>query len=103
MTTDDLMARLIGKASPDGNDLWSAAVEHITKLRAERDEAIEALDTLHMAVSALIRDSHGVAGLHRNGDVAPWDELLPGGRFEEWLEAMGQAAAILAKHAGRAE
>lgn len=30
----------------------------------------------------LISESEGVAGLHLNGDLAPWDELLPGGRFE---------------------
>ena len=37
------------------------------------------------AVEQLIDDSVGVAGLHKNGDVAPWDELRTGGRFEEWL------------------
>lgn len=37
------------------------------------------------AVEGLINDSHGVAGLHLNGDVASWDELRTGGRFEEWL------------------
>jgi hypothetical protein len=37
------------------------------------------------AVYQLMRESHGVTGLHLNGDVAPWDELLQGGRFEQWL------------------
>lgn len=37
------------------------------------------------AVAELIESSHGVTGLHLNGDVAPWDELLTGGRFEAWL------------------
>lgn len=37
------------------------------------------------AVEALIDESEGVAGLHRNGDIAPWDELRSGGRFEGWL------------------
>lgn len=35
------------------------------------------------ALNDLVRDSYGVAGLHLNGDVAPWSELLSGGRFEE--------------------
>lgn len=38
------------------------------------------------AVQDLINNSYGVAGLHLNGDVAPWDELLEGGRFEGWLK-----------------
>jgi len=37
------------------------------------------------AVEALINESHGVNGLHLNGDVAPWATLRMGGRFEEWL------------------
>jgi len=37
---------------------------------------------------ALINNSHGVDGLHLNGDVAPWDSLLPGGEFEAWLSEM---------------
>ena len=37
------------------------------------------------AVVALIDESKGVTGLHLNGDIAPWDELRTGGRFEEWL------------------
>lgn len=30
----------------------------------------------------LVGESGGVFGLHQNGDPSPWDELLPGGRFE---------------------
>lgn len=37
------------------------------------------------AIAQLISESYGVAGLHRNGDVAPWEELRTGGRFEDWL------------------
>lgn len=37
------------------------------------------------AVASLIDESEGVAGLHLNGDLAPWSELRTGGRFEEWL------------------
>ncbi|MDU7523505.1 MAG: hypothetical protein E7K72_19325 [Roseomonas mucosa] len=48
------------------------------------------------AIDNLIAESHGVAGLHLNGDMAPWDELLAGGRFEDWLlplEALRSALA----------
>ena len=43
------------------------------------------------AVESLINESHGVCGLHLNGDFAPWSELRTGGRFEEWLIAFDDA------------
>lgn len=46
---------------------------------------IEELTRGLAAVESLISESEGVAGLHRNGDIAPWDELLEGGQFEDWL------------------
>ena len=33
-------------------------------------------------VQYLISESHGVYGLHLNGDESPWSELEQGGRFE---------------------
>ena len=47
-----------------------------------------------LAVEQLIAESHGVTGLHLNGDVAPWDELRTGGRFEDWLFAFDNALEI---------
>jgi len=46
-----------------------------------------------LAVKALIEESHGVVGLHLNGDVAPWSELSTGGRFEQWLVDFDTALA----------
>ena len=43
------------------------------------------------AVESLMNESHGVGGLHLNGDFAPWNELRTGGRFEEWLIAFDDA------------
>mgnify|MGYP001007148592 FL=1 len=43
------------------------------------------------AVESLMNESHGVGGLHLNGDFAPWSELRTGGRFEEWLIAFDDA------------
>jgi len=42
-------------------------------------------------VDALICESQGVYGLHLNGDVSPWSELLPPGRFSEWLQDFADA------------
>jgi hypothetical protein len=48
------------------------------------------------AVASLIAESHGVGGLHLNGDYATWDELRTGGRFEGWLADFD--AALVAVH-----
>ena len=59
-----------------------------TAMQAKLDAQAEELATLRKgleAVSALMKDSEGIAGLHVNGDIATWDELRTGGRFEEWL------------------
>jgi len=57
-----------------------------------------------LAVESLILESSGVAGLHRNGDLASWDELRTGGRFEEWLYQLDDALEIArSDHADRRE
>ncbi len=68
-------------------DLAKAHAE-LAALRAEVERLREAVD----AVFTLIAESHGVAGLHLNGDVAPWDELLRGGRCEDWLAPLSDVA-----------
>ena len=60
----------------------------MSSLIAQRDKLAEENAALRkgiVAVSDLIDDSTGVAGLHMNGDVAPWSTLLEGGHFESWL------------------
>ena len=47
------------------------------------------------AVKSLIEESTGVFGLHRNGDLAPWEELRTGGEFEDWLKDFDTAFAKL--------
>ena len=46
-------------------------------------------------LDSLVGESDGVSGLHRNGDVATWDELLPGGRFER-LSSLDELRVALA-------
>ena len=59
------------------------------ELEKERSVLISGLK----AVRDLINGSHGVSGLHQNGDVAPWHELREGGRFESWLLDFDKALA----------
>jgi hypothetical protein len=47
------------------------------------------------AVEALIDESRGVAGLHLNGDLAPWKDLRTGGRLEDWLVAFDDALDVI--------
>ena len=68
--------------------------------QAERElsAAQAVIDAARMGLSAvrtLIGSSRGVAGLHRNGDEEPWDELLAGGRFETWLFNFSAAQGAL--------
>ena len=48
-----------------------------------------------VSVKNLIKESSGVSGLHLNGDIASWDELRTGGRFEEWLLDFDKSLAAI--------
>ena len=65
-------------------------------MTANKPPVLAALDALNK-VFDLIDESEGVAGLHLNGDLAPWSELTDGGRFEEWLCGLEKARADLQK------
>lgn len=51
------------------------------RLRSELSAARRGL----RSVQTLIDHSYGVAGLHLNGDEAPWESLMEGGFYEVWL------------------
>ena len=57
-------------------------------------EAEERYNHIKHDINYLISNSDGVAGLHLNGDVAPWTDLLEGGRHEEWLLSLSNSEAI---------
>ena len=68
------------------------------RLIAAAPELLEALIELVGEIDLLASESCGVAGLHLNGDVATWEEILPGGRFE-WLGSLERAESAIAKAA----
>lgn len=72
------------------------------ELKEQRDELLAKLESLVGDVKALIEDSGGVYGLHKNGDPAPWDELVAGGSYEEWLRSLNDATDLIAKVKGGA-
>lgn len=51
------------------------------------------IERLRECLSCLIENSDGVAGLHLNGEIAPWDSLSAGGHFEEWLFPFSETPA----------
>ena len=62
--------------------------ETTVSLPESAKQAAKVLEAANKAVNAieeLINESRGVMGLHRNGNIAPWDELRSGGRYELWL------------------
>lgn len=63
------------------------------ELKKERDENA-VLRVGIQSVRQLMNDSYGVAGLHENGEMAPWNDLEQGGRFEEWLYAFNRAEDV---------
>lgn len=55
------------------------------KMEQQRDALAAHVDNVHSSINDLISESQGVAGLHKNGDIAEWESLLEGGHFEGWL------------------
>ena len=53
--------------------LMCAVGTQLLLLEQHRDTLIEALN----GVMGVMNNSQGVAGWHKNGDIATWDELLP--------------------------
>ena len=65
----------------DGNT-QTPRLSRTAEVLQRQAEELAVLRQLAEEILALVSESDGVAGLHLNGEVAPWDELLPGGRFE---------------------
>ena len=39
-------------------------------------------------IDDLVANSKGVSGLHLNGDMAPWSEIMDGGAYGAWLQSV---------------
>jgi hypothetical protein len=49
------------------------SAQKLAAMTKQRDVLLEALN----GVQGVMNDSQGVAGWHKNGDIATWDKLLP--------------------------
>ncbi len=77
--------------------------EHQAKLQAAEQDAEDLaaeLQQLTDCVEDLVGESDGVAGLHLNGDMAPWGEISSGGQYER-LPDFSDVHAALAVHTAR--
>ena len=81
---------LTGRTKQYANGKTATLREQVEKLTAALKLARDALGE----VQDLIGESHGVYGLHLNGDESPWGELEQGGRFER-LTSLNEAIAAI--------
>lgn len=80
------------------NAIIAQLTERAEKAERERDALAAHIGRLTSDIHELMDNSDGVAGLHLNGDMAPWSELKQGGRLESWLLSLEDAPeASLAK------
>lgn len=92
-------SRIFGEAAAEIERLTAEVLRQTTH-KIYRQETIakllarnELLEAGLKSVADLVGESGGVYGLHLNGDLCPWGDLLEGGRFEEWLINFSLAAA----------
>lgn len=84
------LERLLAKKTASAKKLSG----RVQMLERQRGKLLGALDGMLTDIHSLMAESYGVAGLHLNGDVATWDELSEGGRFE-WLMHISEARTVV--------
>lgn len=101
---DALSNRLTGFAYPQGMAMldradqlpgyeMAVAARAVAPAGVPEGKALSALQTLVGELDSLIDDSEGVSGLHRNGDIAAWSELMSDGAYP-WLSSLDDARRI---------
>lgn len=70
---------------------WKAKAKTVLNLQEENAVLKKGI----AAVRSLMNESDGASGLHLNGDMADWESLCEGGRFEGWLIDFNKAENTL--------
>ena len=66
--------------------------------KAEKAEAENTkLQAKNTQVCDLISESQGIAGLHLNGDIATWEELMHSFDFHTWLDTYAEDFPVAAQ------
>ena len=79
----DILSKVAAAVGASANP--NCSLEFMGEIPAEVAMVVSKLRKAVAAVQDLIDHSGGVAGLHQNGDVAPWHDLRQGGASESWL------------------
>lgn len=61
----------------------------------QKENLIRILSKGIRSIETLMAESGGVYGLHLNGAMASWNDLLTGGRYEDWLHELNVAVRTL--------
>jgi hypothetical protein len=93
-TMDDCWISPVYRTTEEATAEWNRVMSAAAEL-AQIKEALRIARCGLVAVTTLIYNSHGVSGLHLNGDVAPWSELQKGGRLDGWLSDFDRAVELL--------
>lgn len=80
-------------------EIANGSGDYAKHLEDHQNELLSALRGLYDDITRLMSESEGVAGLHLNGNVAPWGELDKGGRFER-LSHLTEARELIDKSEG---
>ena len=75
-------------------EYWKASHLSGNELIEQQSAALKLAREALGEVQDLIGESHGVYGLHLNGDESPWNELEQGGEFER-LTSLHEALAAI--------
>ena len=103
MTKQEIYDRFSFLEGLVSEDTYRRIVETAVQIQSTAVMPAAPSDAVHKALERLVHDvrdltdnSHGVIGLHKNGDDAPWSELTEGGRYDDWLGlALEQADVAL--------
>lgn len=74
---------------------WAKEIESLESRLAASEKARDGMRKGIIAVEELMRNSMGVVGLHKSGEIAEWAELATGGRYEDWLAPLDEAIKIM--------
>lgn len=78
-------------------DYASIIFDDLIKERAQLNQQLLIYKGAIIAIRDLINESVGVVGIHVNGDIALWDDLLSGGYQQAWLCDVSKAIDLASK------
>lgn len=82
------LAPLIGETHGYSPEWWNQRAAIQPNPDARQADLAKAATAALRDIDDLVANSEGVSGLHLNGDVAPWSEIMDGGAYGAWLQSV---------------